>query len=372
MDRILLVDDEPAVLRALSRVFSPKYEVVTADGGVRGVQAVETSAPFQVVVSDYRMPEMNGAQFLERVRALDPRPARVLLTAATDPDVAAEAINRGGIHRLLGKPCDSATLLAVASQACESYHLARRNEELDRELRSHAEELERMNRTLESLVEERTASLLEGLTCALDYRDTETQWHSRRVALYSHRIAASLGIDGIDLLDVDRGALLHDIGKIGVRDAILLKPGPLDPQEWEEMRRHAELGFRILRNIGYLSGARVIVLQHQEKWDGSGYPQRLKGRDIVVGARVFSVADTLDAITSDRPYRKAKPLEAAVDEIVRCAGTQFDPDVVNAFRSIPRGDFDDIRGAVDRLAQQDQRAREAEATRIAAGKLTAA
>jgi HD-GYP domain-containing protein (c-di-GMP phosphodiesterase class II) len=170
------------------------------------------------------------------------------------------------------------------------------------------------------------------------------------VSLYARRLAQQLGVQEPELTIIEHGALLHDIGKIGVRDGVLLKPGPLTPQEWTEMRRHPELGWALLQRVDYLRPASAIVLQHQEKWDGTGYPRGLKGEQIVLGARVFHVVDTMDAITSDRPYRKARGFEEASAEIVRCAGTQFDPRIVDAFLAVPEDDWERIRLDVETVA----------------------
>jgi HD-GYP domain-containing protein (c-di-GMP phosphodiesterase class II) len=200
------------------------------------------------------------------------------------------------------------------------------------------------------MVRQRTQALLEGLIAALDYRDAETQWHSRRVSLYARRLAQALGIAEPELTVIEHGALLHDIGKIGVRDRVLLKPGPLSADEWTEMKRHPELGWALLQRVDYLRPASAIVLQHQEKWDGSGYPSGLRRDEIHVGARIFHVVDTLDAITSDRPYRRARPFGDAREEIRRCTGSQFDPAVVDAFLSVPEEDWDRIRLDVETVA----------------------
>jgi HD-GYP domain-containing protein (c-di-GMP phosphodiesterase class II) len=200
------------------------------------------------------------------------------------------------------------------------------------------------------MVRVRTQALLEGLISALDYRDAETQWHSRRVSLYARRLAQQLGIEEPELTVIEHGALLHDIGKIGVRDGVLLKPGPLTSDEWSEMKRHPELGWALLQRVDYLRPASSIVLQHQEKYDGSGYPSGVGGRGIVIGARIFHVVDTLDAITSDRPYRKSRPFDEARAEIVRCRATQFDPEIVDAFLAVPPEDWERIRLDVETVA----------------------
>jgi HD-GYP domain-containing protein (c-di-GMP phosphodiesterase class II) len=227
--------------------------------------------------------------------------------------------------------------------AVEHAALKRENAAVTAELRQRTEELERMNQGLDALVEERTSNLLDALVSALDLRDSETQWHSRRVGRYARRLAREIGIQGRELDDIERGATLHDIGKIGVRDAVLLKPGPLDEAEWAEMKRHPALGHDILKGIGFLARARLIPLHHQERFDGTGYPQGLKGPEICIGARIFAVVDTYDAITNDRPYRRCRTYEVARAEIVKCSGTQFDPEVVQAWLRIPQAEWDAIR-----------------------------
>src|SRR5207249_8329693 len=213
-----------------------------------------------------------------------------------------------------------------------TYALRDKNRQLNALVQKQNGELADLNRGLEKLVQERTTNLLDGMVAVLDYRDTETQWHSRRVSRFTRRIAEQLGIrDAHELRTIEMGSLLHDIGKIGVRDAVLLKPGPLDQDEWVEMREHPRLGWALLQRIEFLRDASVIVLQHQERFDGKGYPAGLAGEQIVLGARLFAVADTYDAITSDRPYRKAQSHDAAIAEMKRVAGSQLDPDGVNAF-----------------------------------------
>lgn len=184
---------------------------------------------------------------------------------------------------------------------------------------------------------------LDALIAALDARDRETEGHTRRVVLYALALGEAMGLSEEEKVDLQRGALMHDIGKIGVPDAILLKPGPLTDEEWELMRRHPEYGLRILKDINFFRRAAEVVLAHQERYDGSGYPSGLKGEQIPLGARVFAVADALDAITSDRPYRKAQPYAVAREEIQRCSGTQFDPAVVEAFLTIKEEVWDELR-----------------------------
>jgi hypothetical protein len=190
-------------------------------------------------------------------------------------------------------------------------------------------------RTISDELREAYNSTLESLVSALDVRDQETRGHSTRVATHTLDLATTLGIkDESELAMLYRGALMHDVGKLGVPDSVLLKAGALTDEEWAAMRKHPVLGFRILGQVPYLRPAARVVLAHHERWDGNGYPCGLKGEYIPVGARLFALADTFDAIVSDRPYRKGRSADEAFAEILRCAGTQFDPTVVEAFEAV--------------------------------------
>jgi len=296
------------------------------------------------------MPGMDGITFLKQARARLPAAARVLCTAAEDFNVALQAVNSGEVYRIIAKPWHQQELVTDIAQAAEASRLRRENERLTGEVQRQNERLREINLRLEEMVRDRTQALLEGLIAALDYRDAETQWHSRRVSLYARRLAQQLGVEEPELTTIEHGALLHDIGKIGVRDRVLLKPGPLDANEWLEMKRHPELGWQLLQRVDYLRPASLIVLQHQEKWDGTGYPYGLRGDAIGIGARVFHVVDALDAITSDRPYRRARAYVDARAEVLRCRGTQFDPTVVDGFLDISGDEWDRIRLDVETVA----------------------
>jgi response regulator RpfG family c-di-GMP phosphodiesterase len=349
-DRVLIVDDDELILKALARILETAgWETRCYDSPEEALGAIEADDPV-VVISDYMMPTMDGVAFLKASRIRCPSAVRILCTAAEDFRVALQAVNAGEVFRIISKPWHQQELLATVQQAADSAKLRRENERLTAEVQRQNERLREVNTHLEQMVQQRTQALLEGLIAALDYRDAETQWHSRRVSLYARRLAEALGLREPDLTVIEHGALLHDIGKIGVRDLVLLKPGPLTSEEWSEMRRHPELGWALLQRVDYLRPASAIVLQHQESWDGSGYPKRLKGTDIVIGARIFHVVDTLDAITSDRPYRRSRPFQEARNEISRCRGTQFDPAVVDAFLAVPPEDWERIRLDVETVA----------------------
>ena len=355
-DPIQIVDDDEIVLRSLGRVLqSAGFSTRCYPGPEQALAAIEADAPV-VIISDYMMPgQMDGITFLQQACARAPNAMRILCTAAADFHVAQEAVNTGEVYRILSKPWILPDLLATVTRAAEASRLRRENERLSAEVRSQNQQLRDMTSNLEHMIRERTEALFEGLIAALDFRDTETQWHSRRVSLYARRLAQQFGMREPELTIVARGALLHDIGKIGVRDGVLRKPGPLSADEWKEMKRHPELGWALLNRVEYLRPASSIVLQHHERWDGAGYPAGLKGEDTVIGARIFQVVDTVDAITTDRPYRRARDFAAARAEVIRCRGTQFDPDIVDAFLTVPEEDWEQIRRSVEDVAERSPR-----------------
>ncbi|HEX8909645.1 MAG TPA: HD domain-containing phosphohydrolase [Anaeromyxobacteraceae bacterium] len=349
-DRVFIVDDDELILRALARILDGAgFRTRCYLSPEEALEALGDDPP-AVIISDYMMPTMDGVSFLKQARARLPEAARILCTAAEDFRVALQAVNSGEVYRIISKPWHQQELLATVAQAIDAARLRRENERLTAEVQRQNEQLRHINLRLEEMVRQRTQALLEGLIAALDYRDSETQWHSRRVSYYARRLARELGIGEPDLTVIEHGALLHDIGKIGVRDCVLLKPGPLADDEWLEMRRHPQLGWQLLQRVDYLRDAAVIVLQHQERWDGKGYPGRLRGEQIVIGARIFHVVDTLDAMTSNRPYRRARPFAEARDELTRCRGTQFDPSIVDAFLAVPPEEWERIRLDVETAA----------------------
>jgi putative nucleotidyltransferase with HDIG domain len=336
--KILIVDDDGSVRDVIAVLLGEEgYACSTVSSAEAALDAARQTE-FPLVISDVRMPGRDGFWLLERMRDSHPDTAVVMLTAYGDTEAAVECLRNGAADYLL-KPPKVTELIRAIERA-----LGRRRLELARQ---------KYRRSLENRVREKTAELsralrdleatysqtLWSLVAALDAREHETGDHSQRVVRYSLAVARRLSLPERELPDLGRGALLHDIGKIGVPDAILLKPGKLDEAEWAEMKRHPRIGYEILRSIDFLERSAEVVLSHQERWDGGGYPRGLRGEEIPIAARIFAIADTYDAMTSDRPYRRALSAEAARDEIARCAGTQFDRRCAEAFLAMPHGEL---------------------------------
>jgi response regulator RpfG family c-di-GMP phosphodiesterase len=304
------------------------------------------------VLSDIDMPGGDGIELLNRIKDLEPDLDVIMVTGVVDADTAIQAI-RQGASDYVTKPFNLDEVQIVVERTLEKRRLIHENqahqEHLEDLVDQRTRELVEKNREVENLyteLESTYESTLQALVTALDLRDNETHGHSYRVVEYAVVVAERMGLDAEQRAWIRRGAILHDVGKIGVADAILRKPGKLTPEEWEEMRRHPEMGYRMLKHIPFLQPAMDIVLYHQERFDGTGYPFGLKGKDIPLGARIFAVVDTFDAMTSDRPYRAALEIDAVRAEIERCTGSQFDPDVVSAFFSVPPSTWEAIRLSV--------------------------
>ena len=332
---ILIVDDDWQVREVLHEIFlSAGYACQIAGDGREGLDLFRATLP-PLTVTDLKMPVMDGIALLQGIREADNDAAVIVLTGAADVKTAIESLKLGA-HDFIMKPVNVDELLIAADRAIER-----------RQLLIERREYQAL---LERRVEEATANLasaytqtLEALGAALDSRDVGTESHSRRVHGYSLALARAHGVPDEQLPDLAHGVLLHDIGKIGIPDAILLKPGALTPDEWKVMRTHPEIGKRLIEKIPFLHGAIPVVWCHHEKWDGNGYPRGLRGEEIPLNARIFSVVDAFDAMTFDRPYSKAIAFEAAISEIKRCAGSHFDPQVVESFMRVPLPLLEEIR-----------------------------
>jgi response regulator RpfG family c-di-GMP phosphodiesterase len=339
--RLLLVDDEPKVREILSDILGQMFECVTAVSAEEALEVLKTKS-FQLIVSDITMGGISGLDMIPLARNICPHAVVVMISGIQTIESAIDALRVGAFDYIM-KPFDLRQVEAVVKRAWEHYSLL--------------EEKRRYESYLEELVQERTAALdramvalddayratLKSLAAALETRDTETHGHSERVVSFSLRLGREINLDADTMRSLEFGALLHDIGKIGVPDSILLKPDKLTDAEWVKMREHPNYGKQILRGIPFLSGAARVVAQHHEKWDGTGYPVGLKGREIDINARIFSVADSFDAMISDRVYRPGRPYEAAAKELDDWSGRQFDPEIIAAFHKVPKEDWEELK-----------------------------
>jgi len=339
--RLLIVDDEAEVRGVLHDLLSGAYECGEAASAEQAIAELREK-DYQLVISDITMSGMSGLEMIPHVKVVSPDTVIVMISGVQTIESAINALRLGAFDYLM-KPFDLRQAEAAVSRALDHHELivAKRRYE------NHLEELVtqrtgELDDALNSL-ENAYRSTLRALTAALETRDAETHGHSERVVTFSLRLGREYGLNSQEMKSLEFGSLLHDIGKIGVPDAILRKPSKLTDEEWVRMREHPLHGQQILRGITFLEGAARVVAQHHEKWDGSGYPLGLKSDEIDICARIFSVADAFDAITSDRVYRRGRTYEAAAKELDEWVGRQFDPKVVEAFHRVPPEDWDELR-----------------------------
>jgi len=319
---VLVVEDDPANRALLTALLERSgYRAVTASDGPSGLAAAFEIGP-DIVLLDVGLPGMDGLEICRRLRA-DPRTVAlpvVLLTGRTTVDDVVAGLDAGA-DDFLAKPFHEAELLARLRSASRLAVVMAEMEEAQ--------------------------GVIAALANAVEAKDSLTEDHCQRLAGLSHLLATAVGLDGPKLKGVMFGALLHDVGKIGISDSILRKPGRLTAEEWVEMRRHPIIGEEICRPLASSRHFAPIVRHHHERWDGLGYPDRLRGEEIPIGARIVGLVDSFDAMIYDRPYRAAEGVEEAVAELRTGAGHQFDPDLVEPFTQIV--EHDDLAGTDDRL-----------------------
>ena len=343
--RILIVDDETHVRSMIGVALERQgYDVQLAGSGREALESLDKDV-FDLVLADIVMQDGNGIYLLDRIRGKLPNLPVVMVSAVHDISVAIDAMRRGAFDYLL-KPFEREHLVNTVVRALEYRQALQESQNYQQNLEQVVRARTEMLRQAMEDLEHSYDITLEALGDALDLKDSETEGHSKRVTAYTIALARAMGISPAEIKVIARGAFLHDIGKMAIPDEILRKPAALTPEEQEIMREHCTRGFNILRKIPFLSEAAEIVFCHQEHYDGSGYPQAIRGGEIPIGARIFAVADTLDAITSDRPYRKASSFDAARQEILRCSGTQFDPAVVEVFLKIPNELWHELRSEI--------------------------
>jgi response regulator RpfG family c-di-GMP phosphodiesterase len=340
--RILVVDDDLSIRLLLkARLQNAGFDVQEASDA-REALGILTTTSFDLALLDVRMPGMSGLELLPQLVKNYGQTGVVMLTACDDVSLAVQAMQMGAVDYIL-KSFLSNDIVARVKRALEQ-HVQRMNQEqyvqqMEEILKEQTTELRHAFRSLQDASD----IALEALVTALDAREHETQAHSKRVGEYTVHLARIMGVEPHLLNDIGRGAMLHDIGKIGVADSILLRPSKLTDENWTEMRKHPQIGCWILRGIDGLKSASEIVLAHHERYDGTGYPRGLKGESIPLGARIFSAVDCMDAMITDRPYRTATNYEAARDEIMRCSGSQFDPVVVKYFLQVLPEQWEEVR-----------------------------
>jgi response regulator RpfG family c-di-GMP phosphodiesterase len=330
----LIVDDEPRIRQVLTHLMKHDgFRCLEAGDGVEALGIV-AAEPVTLVMADVEMPRMNGLALLSELQRLHPDVAVVMITGNTDVDTAVETLARGATDYIT-KPFQLGEVRARIHQALEKRRLILEN-------RSYQHALEDKVQIQARRIEDLFLGGIQALSAALEAKDTYTRGHSTRVASYSVCIAREMGL-GRDLIrQIELGGTVHDIGKIGVREEVLNKTGPLTPKEYEHIMTHPVIGWRILAPLlGDAPKALNVVRWHHERFDGTGMPDRLAAQSIPLEARIVAAADTIDALTSDRPYRSGEiTLVQAVAELRAHSGTQFDPEVVAAVeRCVTRGDL---------------------------------
>lgn len=340
---ILIADDEEMIRELIDITLSKEgFTCHQASSAEEGLEIIN-SRKLDMALLDIMMPGRSGIELLKDIKECTPDTTVLMITAMNDMDTALSCIHFGA-EDYITKPFNLDRVLLTVKNTMDKRRLVLENREYQANLEQKVREQTEVIRTAMGEINLAYEHTLAALIRALDAREKEVGSHSERVMAYARLLAEAAGIDEQGRSILAKGALLHDIGKIGVSDNILLKPGKLDAQEWEIMRQHPAVGYEILTGIRYFAGAAELVLSHHERYDGDGYPHGLRGESIPMCARIFALADTLDAMTSDRPYRKALSFQAVRDEVVRCSGRQFDPKLVDIFLAVPKASWEAVSG----------------------------
>ncbi|MEW6457968.1 HD-GYP domain-containing protein [Candidatus Desulforudis audaxviator] len=307
-------------------ILQDHYEISTAQNGHQALDYLSKNE-FDLVILDIRMPDVNGIDLLAEVKKKVPETEVVMITAYASVDTAASALRLGALDYLI-KPFDRKAVMEVVEKG-----LSRRAE--SRKIRSRLDELQLANKTLRREIEKAFVNIqrhyletVRSLVAAIDAKDSYTKSHQERVVMFAMLLGAELGLSAGEIDVLRQAAVLHDIGKIGVPEQILRKPEHLISEEFDIIRQHPVIGAEIISPVRFLSEVVQIVLHHHERFDGTGYPDGLKGAEIPLGARILAVADAVDAMLSDRPYARARTVAEVREELRRCSGTQFDPQLV--------------------------------------------
>lgn len=314
---VLIVDDEVNNLQLLKRTLRRKFNIITAMDGKEALEIVDREGHnISLIISDQRMPKMTGTEFLTKVTEKNPHIVKMLLTGYSDIEAMIDGVNKCKLFQYITKPFEPSELEMIIDHGIEAY------------------ELTLSKNTLLQDLKELFFTTIRSISSALDAKDTYTHGHSHRVTLFALILAKELNLEESFIEEIETAGLLHDIGKIGVPESILCKAGKLSDEEYRIIQEHASKTKKILAAIPGLSNVALWASSHHERWDGRGYPNGLTCKDIPFPARILAVADTYDAMTSNRSYRKGLPHEVAVEEIKNCAESQFDPEVTQAFLKV--------------------------------------
>jgi putative nucleotidyltransferase with HDIG domain len=344
--RVLVVDDDPRSRQLLERALestcrAAEAQLDVAASGEEGLDHLRKHADYAMVLTDRRMPGISGDELLRQAMATHPEAIRILFTGAAD-DTGPPSETA---FRIFLRPVDTTALAGFVAEGLRLYDLEREHREALHRLGVKYRDLERREKLLDVVVRERTRGLEQalhrlrlayrqailGLAEAIEAKDPYTKGHCGRVAAYALALARKLGYREEDLEALELASFLHDIGKIGVRDAVLLKPGPLDNSEWDHMRQHPRIGAEIIERIELLRPAMAAIRNHHERWDGTGYPDGIQGEAIPLSARIVAIADAYDTLATDRPYKSAMTREVCYEALRKRAGEWFDPTLVELF-----------------------------------------
>lgn len=314
---ILAVDDEKNNLDLLHRIFRKNYNILLASSGEEALQIIEQhGSEISLIVSDQKMPNMEGTDLFRKIYEKHPEMVKILLTGYSNIDILVEAINECHLFQYMLKPFEPEQLCLIVESGIKKFEISTSKTQILRDL------------------SELFYKTIKAIAYALDAKDKYTHGHSMRVTLYSLALAKHLDLPDDLLEEIETTGLLHDIGKIAIPEKILLKPGKLTEEEYEIIKTHPELGGKLVNGIEKLKLISNWLKSHHERYDGNGYPEKLKGEEIPISSRIIAIADTYDAMTSDRAYRKALSHEVAIAEIRRCSGSQFDPNLADLFINI--------------------------------------
>lgn len=342
---VLIVDDEKYIRDILSQFLNKDgYTFDTASNGLEALEKLSRNE-FKLVISDIMMEVKDGMELLADIQKRYPDVAVIMITGFAEIKGVVEAM-RMGAYDFIEKPLNYYKLLISVEQALEK-------RDMIIELRKYRQDLEKQVREKTQALRENYLATLDVLISTLGFHDPETGGHCHRVADYSRLLAQRMGVDEEEIVHLERGALLHDIGKVGIHDAVINKPGGLSDEEWKEMRQHPLIGYELLSKHSFLEEAAYVALYHHEYYDGSGYLKGLAGDEIPIKARIFTMIDAFDVITSNRPYSKAKSIKDAREELEKCAGSHFDPKVVKVFNNeITDEELIEIRKRVDKVVKR--------------------